>query len=326
MRPSKKDSPGDLANQLSDPGLQPEQSSSKQKSQHASPSPSPIMGRTGRFRDKFKWGSRLPSPSPGSEHCDTTGQTIAIPASKSLSVSASTTARAQGSGSGTPALQMHGPSQSDPPSLSPSGNVTARGDVTAVSSGGHGSLSSSVQGSPFEPVSAPIIQVSNSRSRPTTSDNCVPPPTRAPHSPEPDVRAAVLPQTPVLGVVQPSPQSSMVWAKALKIAKEKLGDNFPLDLTNLTSQSAEENIEAVIRTLNTLQEHDKKKRWSYTWRGKEVIVVERLGKILKSIERYSKVVDVSIQSNPQVSALVWAGVWAIMQVRMSCLTKTILIP
>jgi len=82
---------------------------------------------------------------------------------------------------------------------------------------------------------------------------------------------------------------------------------------NLTSQSAEENIEAVVKALNIAQEDDKKKRWGYTWRGKEVIVVERLGKILKSVEKYSRIVDIAVQSNPQVSALVWAGVWAIMQ-------------
>ena len=117
---------------------------------------------------------------------------------------------------------------------------------------------------------------------------------------------------------QPTAAASSVWAKALEIAKRKLSDNNlpPLDLTNLTSQSAEENIGAVIRALNAAQEDDRKKRWSYTWRGKEVIVVERLGKILKSVEKYSKVVDTAIQSNPQVSALVWAGVWAIMRVRI----------
>ena len=60
------------------------------------------------------------------------------------------------------------------------------------------------------------------------------------------------------------------------------------------------------------------KRWSYTWRGKKVIVVERLGKILKSVEKYSKVVDIAVQSNPQVTALVWAAVWAIMRVCIQC--------
>ena len=79
---------------------------------------------------------------------------------------------------------------------------------------------------------------------------------------------------------------------------------------------AEENIEAVVKALITAQEDDKKKRWSYTWRGKEVIFVEHLGKALKSVEKYTKVVDTAISSNPQVSGLVWAGILAIMRVRM----------
>ena len=110
----------------------------------------------------------------------------------------------------------------------------------------------------------------------------------------------------------------MVWAKTLEITKKKLNDNNlpPLNLTNLTSQSAEEYINIVIEALNTLQEDEKKKRWSYTWRGKKIIVVERLGKILKIVEKYSKVVDTAIRSTPQVGALVWAGVWAIMRVRI----------
>ena len=110
--------------------------------------------------------------------------------------------------------------------------------------------------------------------------------------------------------------SSVVWDRVLEIAKEKLrNNNLPqFNLSNLTTHSAEENIEAVVKALNTLQEDDKKKRWSYTWRGKKIIVVEQFGKILKSVEKYSKIVDTAVQSNPQVSALVWAGIQAIMRV------------
>ena len=112
----------------------------------------------------------------------------------------------------------------------------------------------------------------------------------------------------------------MVWAKALEITKRKLSDNNlpPLNLTNLTSQSVEENVEAVVKALNMLQEDDKKKRWSYTWRGKKVIVVEHLGKILKTVEKYLQVVDTAKPRNPEMGALVWACVWAIMQVRILC--------
>ena len=129
---------------------------------------------------------------------------------------------------------------------------------------------------------------------------------------------ALLPQAPGPDIIEHSPHSAVVWAKVLEITKKKLSDNNlpPLNLTNLTSQSVEENIEAVVEALNTLQEDDKRKRWSYTWRGKKVTFVEHLGKTLKIVEKYSKVVDTAIQSSPQVSALVWAGVWAIMRVRI----------
>ena len=192
----------------------------------------------------------------------------------------------------------------------------------AVSPGDHSSPSSSqAQGPAFMPVSIPIIRISHSQSEPIISGNPAPPSTFAPHIPTSacqvqifDVHAS-LPQTNSTPV---SSHSSVVWDKTLEITKKKLIDNNlpPPDLTNLTSQSAEENIQAFVKALNTLQEDEKKKRWKYTWRGKEVIVMEHLGKILKSMERYSKVVDIAIQSNPQVSALVWAGVWAIMRVRI----------
>ena len=73
----------------------------------------------------------------------------------------------------------------------------------------------------------------------------------------------------------------------------------------------------VVKKLATLQEENKEKQWSYNWRGKEVKVMERLGKILKIVDNYSKVVDTAVQSNPQVTALVWAGVRAIIQVALN---------
>jgi len=65
------------------------------------------------------------------------------------------------------------------------------------------------------------------------------------------------------------------------------------------------------------QEENKKRKWCCTWQGKKVIAVESFGKILKSMEKYSKVVDVAIQGSPQVSSLVWAGIRAIMQVALN---------
>lgn len=198
--------------------------------------------------------------------------------------------------SGTSALQTHRTS-----SLCDLSTVTAGGIVTATPPGSHGSPSA--QSSSSYSQSEPIPS-----DNPASSSTCAV-----------QVLGKTNVQTEVLQTKStPGPgntESSIVWAEALKIAKNKLGDNnLPLDLTNLTSQSAEENIEAVIDALNILQGDDKKNRLKFNWNGKKVIVVERLGRILKRVEKYSKVVDTAIQSNPQVSALVWAGIGAIMQV------------
>ena len=121
----------------------------------------------------------------------------------------------------------------------------------------------------------------------------------------------------LLGAVEP-PHSSVVWNQTLQIVQQKLSDNNlpPLDTTNLTSESARENIGAVIKSLNALQEDKQKKQWSYTCHGKKVMIAERLGEILRSIEPYTKVVDTVIQCDPQVSALVWGGIQAIIRVRI----------
>ena len=189
--------------------------------------------------------------------------------------------------------------------------LTAGGNVPA---GDHGSSSSSiVKGTSFASPGIPTIHAPHSQSKPISSVH-VPPSTS---------RVQSLAKTDVHTKVQPGTKSTsgpdiigVAWAGALKIAKTKLGDSFPLELTNLTPG---DNIRAIIEALNTLQKDEKKKRWSYTWRGREVVIVERLGRILKIVEPYSKVVDIAIQANPQVAALVWASVWTIMRVGINLL-------
>ena len=126
----------------------------------------------------------------------------------------------------------------------------------------------------------------------------------------------VSPSTSIPDTIDPSPHSAVVWDKTLDIAQKKLGEmDLPLlDLTNLTSQSAEENIQTVFKALNTIQEDKKEERWSYNWFGKETVIVEHLGKILKTLDKYLKVVDTMIQHNLEVTSLVWGAVRAIMQV------------
>jgi len=50
-------------------------------------------------------------------------------------------------------------------------------------------------------------------------------------------------------------------------------------------------------------------------RGGNGPAVRRLRKVLKTVGSYARIVDRSIQHNPAITALVWAGVRAILQVR-----------
>ena len=108
-----------------------------------------------------------------------------------------------------------------------------------------------------------------------------------------------------------------IWKKTLAIANQKLIDNNlpPLDVENLKSQSAEENMQSVIRKLETAHAENKTTQWRYSWRGREIIVIERLGKILRGVQKYAPIVDTAIQHSPEVTALVWGGAKAILQVR-----------
>ena len=262
----------------------PERSSEEQRSQE----PAPTQTRRSFFRKRrgFRPPSPSPSPSPslspGIQHRNsTTGH--------SFQPLAIIPTRPHSSCSGTTAAQT----------LEPSPHCV----TTAIQTHDPGSPPpSAVQASFSTPLNVPSIQTSHP---PIASQDPTCPSTSAP------------PLSPNV-VIGSSPHSSRVWATTLEIAENKLRENRlpPLDLTTLTSESPEENIRTVVNQLNTLQVVNKEKQWSYTWRGKEVIVMERLGKILEIVDNYSKVVDTAIQSNPQVSALVWAGVRAIIQVRI----------
>ena len=262
----------------------------------------PTLDHSNRFMGKRKSRSRSPSPSPSqSSRVD---RRIATPVSQSL-ISADVLGRPHSLYSETFALPMHGPLSDN---------------VAVVPSCDHGSPSSSG-------LRSQLIAGGNPELPSTCAPHIRTPTAQAPAPVSVNVPVDILPATKstlVPDIIEPLLPSAMVWTKALEIAKKKLGEkNFTIHLTGLTSQPAEENIEAVIKTLNNIQEDKKKKQWSYTWHGKKVIVVENLGKILKTAERYSKVVDTAIQHQPEVTALVWAGIKAILQVRMYVLLERV---
>ncbi|RPB18132.1 hypothetical protein L211DRAFT_196409 [Terfezia boudieri ATCC MYA-4762] len=241
--------------------------------------------------------SNPPSPSYGEVRGNSTpNQPTVITSSQSLAVYSSY--------SDSSALQTHRPSLHN----------------LSLPTEAGGFPSSSAQGSSSISVSAPIIQISHLQFESIASENPTPSSTYGSNIPTSSCQAQASTKIVVQAAEPPQTKSALqVWVKALELAEKKLNKNNlpPLNLTNLTSQSAEENIEAVVKALNAVQEDDRGKRWRYTWRGKEVVVVERLGTILRNVGQYTKVVDTAIQSNPQVSALVWAGVRVIMQIALN---------
>ena len=274
----------------------PASGKSEQKSpQPALSPPTQCLGR--RLLNKLKWAC------PGVKHCNNTmNQLDGVLASPSTLYSATSTpqihTRPNTACSETSTLQTLRPPTA--------GSKISHSQSEPITSQNHGS--------------SPTLLTLYPQPEPTANYNLS---TYAPHictcqvqtSVKVVVDLEVLPQTTARpNIMEPS----SVWVKTLEIANKKLSDNKlpPLDLANLTSPLAEENIQAIVRELNTIQEDGKKQRWSYTWRGKKVIVVERLGEILKSMQNYTKVADIAVQSNPKISALVWAGVYAIMRVRI----------
>jgi len=111
--------------------------------------------------------------------------------------------------------------------------------------------------------------------------------------------------------------SSHLWQKAIEIAQESLAKyQLPsLELGSLQSQSGAENIQSLVAELETAHRESKDKQWRYKDRqGNEVVWVERLGNIMKGLDKYAKIVDTAIQHHPDVTSLVWAGTRTILQV------------
>ncbi|KAF8542357.1 hypothetical protein BDD12DRAFT_802957 [Trichophaea hybrida] len=153
--------------------------------------------------------------------------------------------------------------------------------------------------------------------------------TSRPQSPAPDENVASISATPGRiggtppGTSHPMPRSSAEsasnggrcnsadlvtnqWKKAYQLAKEKLSKMEGEQLDDVTLSSG--NVDSPIKAAEDARQQMKEKQWTCTDKdGKEVIVRERIEKILKGLEKYAYIVDVGIQHDPVISSLVWAA-------------------
>ena len=169
-------------------------------------------------------------------------------------------------------------------------------------------------------VSATVIPASNLPDIATTTiapgnpSSQTPGPVSIPAS---DPQLSTVPQTNNSPSTAPPSITPHLWQKAVELAQESLTKyKLPsLELSSLQSQSAAENIQSLVAELEIAHKENKDRQWRYKDRqGNEVVLVERLGEILKNVDKYAKIVDTAIQNHPDITSLVWAGARTILQV------------
>jgi len=117
-----------------------------------------------------------------------------------------------------------------------------------------------------------------------------------------------------------------IWQVSLSIAQKKLAEERLPPLENLrpcshglaTRQEPVSTI--VISTIQDLERTIQSKQQRGT-ESKAKACMDRMKDILKTFNNYAIIVDVAIQHSPRITALVWAGVRATLQVSCDILTR-----
>ena len=118
-----------------------------------------------------------------------------------------------------------------------------------------------------------------------------------------------------------------IWQESLKIAQKRLAEKKLPPLENLKPCShnlptREEPVSTIV--CSTIQ--DLEKTIQSKQRGKDSKVnacIDRMKDILKTFNQYAVIVDIAIQHNPKITALVWAGVRVTLQVSSIRITRTV---
>ena len=118
----------------------------------------------------------------------------------------------------------------------------------------------------------------------------------------------------------PQSETPSLWERTLKIVQTMLREHGlpPLNENTFKSTSSVENIQSVIETLRleTGQKDDQKDNQNDEQNDDQKERRERLKRVLQRVDKYTKIVDTAVQHSPEVTALVWAGIRGILQVRM----------
>jgi len=104
-----------------------------------------------------------------------------------------------------------------------------------------------------------------------------------------------------------------LWQRVYSIAKDQLSKKECEQLDLLTAGN--DSIESAISAAEDAHKAAKDRRWVYRRKqGSDIVVMERLGRILRGMENYAKIGDVLMLSSPEITALVWGAARSILQV------------
>lgn len=158
-------------------------------------------------------------------------------------------------------------------------------------------------------------------------------PPRPPRPPKPDrLRQRYnKPQLPV------RPGTVNVHTSTLGVAPKTNGNSILKDVLKKIGGQERETIENLLRPTNTvdvndalsqvhtcasdLQERCRRKNLTWTYKGRQVHLSEKVDKILQFVDKLKAVGDIIASVDPVHIGLPWAGVRGILEVRVSCITS-----
>jgi len=109
-----------------------------------------------------------------------------------------------------------------------------------------------------------------------------------------------------------APPFPSLWQRVYSIAKDQLSNK---EREQLDLPAGNDSIESAISAAKSAHKAAKDRRWVYRRKqGNDIVVMERVGRILRGMENYAKIGDVLIQSSPEITALVWGTARFILQV------------
>ena len=102
-----------------------------------------------------------------------------------------------------------------------------------------------------------------------------------------------------------------LWDQALATLKPSERSEFPNN-----SADSRDAIQQLLQDVQQRRDTARKKRWKFTRSdGSTIILRDVLEKIISSISRYAKVVDVAVNADPLHAAPAWAVIRFLIQVR-----------